>query len=338
MISSCEQGAVPHRASPRDRPIFKDARFEAEFRDLGFVVVDLLTPEQADALRRRLGDYHSARADTRNPPDRIACTSFNPDSRTAASTLVKDMLGARLDELIHGYRTLLGTSMVKYAQAAPTITHSHCPLTADLLDIVLTAWVALEPCSPVNGSITIVPRSHRISWHIEAPLMEPSFNRFVDRIDESYLQEFTLAPGQAVIFDHSIVHGARANQTNRDRYAAVAFLIPEDAVPAVHIKDRADDDVFQVIAASDEFTHVEMSLGQLPDPGTRRVIGTAPDRNCILTESEFAWLLDSGFKIGHDRDPVAICRRTLAAPSASESGWFGAISDKARRLTRRFRT
>jgi hypothetical protein len=87
----------------------------------------------------------------------------------------------------------------------------------------ISALVALGDYDAEVGATHVIPRSHR--WPLERP------------IDESMSRQVELAPGDALIYLGSLVHGGGANRTaDRWRKALylsylVGWLTPEEAVP-----------------------------------------------------------------------------------------------------------
>jgi ectoine hydroxylase-related dioxygenase (phytanoyl-CoA dioxygenase family) len=86
---------------------------------------------------------------------------------------------------------------------------------------VLTVWVALDRVDTENGCMRVIPGSHLTESpeyeHVD--ISKAVFDRKIkdEAVDESLAVDFTLQPNQCSSHDSRIVHGAKANTSDRRR-------------------------------------------------------------------------------------------------------------------------
>jgi ectoine hydroxylase-related dioxygenase (phytanoyl-CoA dioxygenase family) len=87
----------------------------------------------------------------------------------------------------------------------------------------LTVWVALDPATPDNGCLRVVPGSHRLPLHPLVPNEEvPSlFGVELDPalVDEAAAEDVVLAAGDVSVHHPNLVHGSGPNRSARPRRA-----------------------------------------------------------------------------------------------------------------------
>lgn len=85
---------------------------------------------------------------------------------------------------------------------------------------ICTVWLALDPTSPENGSMAVIPGTHANGFSDYKPVEDKDGNIFeteIENVDESKAIYFTLAPNTASLHEGRIVHGAKANTSPHRR-------------------------------------------------------------------------------------------------------------------------
>jgi phytanoyl-CoA hydroxylase len=89
----------------------------------------------------------------------------------------------------------------------------------------LSVWIALDPATPANGCLKLLPGSHR-SHFIHDGVAGPGEgfgNRLSEgAIDESLALTLPCMPGDAVLFHDLMLHASHPNATGEDRYALIS--------------------------------------------------------------------------------------------------------------------
>jgi len=96
---------------------------------------------------------------------------------------------------------------------------------------VLTIWIPLDDVTPENGPMEFIPGSHKAhtlfshSW-VEGG--EKTINLVCDKehYDETTAEPLLLRAGQVSFHDVYMIHGSKANRTDRRRAAFIVRLMP----------------------------------------------------------------------------------------------------------------
>jgi non-heme Fe2+,alpha-ketoglutarate-dependent halogenase len=98
---------------------------------------------------------------------------------------------------------------------------------------VTTAWVALSDSIPENGCMRVVPGSHKnpLLPHRDTYQPQNALSRGQEitvEVDETQAVEIVLHPGEMSLHDVAIVHGSKANTSEKPRIGiAVRYMTPE---------------------------------------------------------------------------------------------------------------
>lgn len=97
--------------------------------------------------------------------------------------------------------------------------------------MVMSAWIAVDPATPENGCVEIIPESHRhFIPLVESPEdVSDGFDHMADpsRFSASGARAMQLRPGQFFIFNERLLHRSAANTSGARRLGlAVRFILP----------------------------------------------------------------------------------------------------------------
>jgi chlorinating enzyme len=86
---------------------------------------------------------------------------------------------------------------------------------------ICTVWLAIDEATPENGCMRVIPGSHTHGFS-EYEAVDRQQNIFgtqikPGRVDESRAVYFTLAPNQCSLHEARLIHGARANTSDKRR-------------------------------------------------------------------------------------------------------------------------
>lgn len=98
-----------------------------------------------------------------------------------------------------------------------------------------TVWVALEPSTVDNGCLRVIPRSHRdrvLHPHLHEDRADLTLNQrtAAGSFDEADAVDLELQPGQMSLHDVYMIHGAKANTSNRRRTGVALRYMPSTSV------------------------------------------------------------------------------------------------------------
>ena len=143
---------------------------------------------------------------------------------------------------------------------------------------VTTAWIALSESNSENGCMRVVPGSHKKPLpHVETYAPENALSRGQEiavEVTESEAVDITLLPGDISLHDIAIVHGSKANTSDKPRIGIAVRYMPPEVIQ--------DGDVRQLgllVRGRDEFGHIDlMDPPQEDDPSNNALQVESLDR------------------------------------------------------------
>jgi hypothetical protein len=217
------------------RPVLRDPDLQREFAARGYVVVDLLDPDEVQVLY----DGYATVADTPdgvNPPGayndtyaEFSVIHSRPGFRREAFELISQVLRPHADEWLDGYRPLYANYVNKPPGSGVVPAHQNFSVVDETRFQSVSVWVALVDCVVSNGAMWMGDGSHKA---LRGPRGMWSYQAFTE-IDQQHLEELlspvAVTAGQAVILDDAIVHYSPPNQTGARRLAIQFVMVPDEA-------------------------------------------------------------------------------------------------------------
>jgi phytanoyl-CoA hydroxylase len=95
----------------------------------------------------------------------------------------------------------------------------------------IAAWMALDPCDEENGCLEVLPGSHE--WPVLCTIPADTSESFTDVTvplpPDAEVVPVVMEPGDMLFFNGSLVHGSKANRSDRFRRSLVGHYIEGDA-------------------------------------------------------------------------------------------------------------
>ncbi|MCF7689494.1 MAG: phytanoyl-CoA dioxygenase family protein [Cephaloticoccus sp.] len=188
----------------------------------GFIIVpDLLTPAECDRLKveaRQVLDVHAKSGSSVHVHVAVVSEPFR--------SLAEDprIVGILKPVMPDGVMFLSDKIVYKAPHKTfPTPWHIDCYYWRDTRP-KLSVWIPLDDATAENGTLTVVPGSHKRDWRMVK--MEVSAGDFQNRIDNGDWQDgdvvtCAIKRGTAIVFSDRLVHGSTPNTAGKDRYAII---------------------------------------------------------------------------------------------------------------------
>lgn len=124
--------------------------------------------------------------------------------------------------------------------------------------MVTTAWIALAESTPENGCMRVVPGSHAnpILPHHETYAPENALSRGQEiavEVDEKEAVDIVLKAGQMSLHDVAIVHGSKANNSDKQRIGIAVRYMPTHVYQDGKVRQLAT-----LVRGKDEFHHADL--------------------------------------------------------------------------------
>jgi Phytanoyl-CoA dioxygenase (PhyH) len=232
-------------------------------RDLhrhGFTVMPLLDQAEVEGALAALEAIHTEfgrRTGDDAQKFRVSYYDTDMDYQRAVARVVRDLMEPRISRVANGYKVAAGGEFSKAPGAGEMGVHSDFTATADPHEVTFTIWCALADADETNGTLCMLPGSHKVSGQIIGPGVTPFFSKYEKEIRARSVPVRVKA-GEALIFRTGMIHWSGANRSGRPRPAMHCLGIPESSRHAIYL--------LNCDAGGDRFDVRDMSATTVFDP------------------------------------------------------------------------
>jgi hypothetical protein len=256
--------------STAPRRVLRDDDRQRRFDRDGYVVVPLLDEAAVAAavdLRRRFGTAPG------DPGTGLFNDTWSTDvgyKRRVMAELGALVTGP-LDQVLVDHRLLGLVQIVKWpGDTGQVVAHRDPTFVDEDRHRSLGVWCALQDMTSDQGPLRVLPGSHRLPSGVR---VHQSTDNLYPEVDE-HLEELStgvpLCAGEAILYDHRLIHLSEANRTDRERTVIAGILVPDEARTVYAV--QTDDGPRLVEVGADFF--VEHRLNELD---VDRVLATCTD-------------------------------------------------------------
>lgn len=231
--------------------------------------------------------------------------------------------------LLHEMQRLHSSVIVKPAGERAVPPHVHPIFTLEQTQSTVFCWCALEDMCDANGVMEVLPGSHKLfpimPMYTREPYFLPAWDEVCKRMEPVYLKA-----GEALLFDESLIHASKPNQTAENRLALATHCIASDLEPIALFP--ADEGQFRVYGTGRDFGYQYHIRPELIDPPAHwPFLGYVDDVHRLVGAGEFLARLEAGDRISGSFELVS--KRT----SRCETGMAPSrLRDRARRVASRW--
>lgn len=224
--------------------------------------------------------------------------------RMSGAKHLKRLLSPYIEELFDGYRIISCGLFIKSPGAGWLDLHYHPTVVEHPKDWVIDIWCPLVDADLSNGTLCVVPESHKIfPQTIGNPSSGPLFCKdYTSVIREQYSLALPSKAGEAVIFENSLLHWSPVNGSQTARYALHCSCVPVEAITVHTHFDPRNSHMFNLYKATDAY--FEQVFGRLlPRPSELDFLKTIPNLNRLYSLTEFQERLSNAANIRHNLWP-----------------------------------
>ncbi len=207
------------------KKIFLDEIKNKELERQGFAVVSLLNQEEIDDLTIFFYQEHT------KLPAGMYATSHAADLslRKAMNDKIQKVCKRAVKSTFGNVQTLGGTFMAKCKGENGSIhPHQDWSIVNEHEFFSYNVWLPLVDTTEENGTLLILPKSHTLLKNTRGLNIPSSFESVVKDVWK-YMQPINLKAGQALVYDHRMLHASGLNNTDIPRLVLVYGIIPENA-------------------------------------------------------------------------------------------------------------
>jgi cyclopropane fatty-acyl-phospholipid synthase-like methyltransferase len=205
---------------------FKDSGLNAEIEENGFAIVPFAGAEE---LREIADFYHSLpKVDAKG----TYVTMFHPayDYRKKVDLKIKELFEEKATALLPGYEALFANFMVKESgQEGYFPVHQDWTYVDETRFASYALWIPTQDVNIDNGALHVVRGSHRLLTALRGPNVHEPFAHLSDVIREKYSEPIHLKAGEALVWDHRLIHFSLPNTMPVARLAFTLIMVPRNA-------------------------------------------------------------------------------------------------------------
>jgi hypothetical protein len=217
--------------------VFNNIEHNNQFLREGFVTIPLLNTDEADQLK---AGFHSIHPEMGNG---FYASLFNPDSdkKQQSDMIIRKILEEKILAVLSGFRFIISNYVVKYP-GKDSIMYPHqdwCFVDEELYHSI-NVWIPLTTNDFKNGSLHLLRNSHQLPNTFRGTNIPSAVAEVASKINLSDLYEVPVPIGEAVFYDHRMIHASPPNLGKEIRIAAAMVVIPQQAelIHYVKIKDQ----------------------------------------------------------------------------------------------------
>lgn len=242
---------------------FHDRSLNRHYQRDGYAVIPLAGRNETD----RLSVLHER---TSQHGSKGFHTTHFSDDRVLKRTVhegICEVLAPLLAPVLNDYTPVFGNFMVKEADGdSPVPMHADWTYVDEHRHIGVSVWLPLVDADERNGCLCVIPGSHRLSHHIRGPRIPqwdvPCNFELIDALGKT----LPLRAGEAVVYDHRLLHYSDTNMSGAARPAVNLSLVPK-GVPMFHYAIPEGETEIHAFAVEHPDFFVEYDNFQMPDSG-----------------------------------------------------------------------
>ena len=234
------------------RQIFIDNKINDAFTQDGFVVIPgLLKTGECHHLEKLFFSLlEEAQLDI---PFFTTHWSSNSHYRRKVHEEVSSYLYPLLAGYFRNYKNIYGYYLTKMPGGNNrTVVHQDWAMVDESNYAGVTFWCPLVDVDMQNGCFRVIPGSHTYFNNYRGTNIKLPYADWGNQLEEQCLVSLELKAGDAVFFDHRLVHASPPNLSKKTRVAVGMVLIPDEAA-VIHylqkdgsiLKYKANDDFLQ---------------------------------------------------------------------------------------------
>ena len=208
-----------------DTPLLVDHHRSSSFKQTGYTTAAVLDQTSIDCLAA-LADVTLKAMGT----GFFTSVMQPPSERRRVHDLICQHLVPAITPHLQNYRVVLASIVGR----SPGSGQSDLPLHQDWSFVdetraqSMSIWIPLQPVTPANGCMQVVAGSHRHNQPLRHIGSGFRYNSIEADLRKNYLTDVNLEAGEALFFDHRLIHGSNSNHSDKPRLALGAVLLPRN--------------------------------------------------------------------------------------------------------------
>lgn len=244
------------------RNVFNNLALEKEFNRKGYVIIDLFSNDEFKALQSLYLEINGVEGTVDTNKNSYELSFFEKDieKKKYKSDKVYDFLKSHIDRIIDRYNPIMINLFSKEQGKGEVPVHQNWTFVDEDKYTSVSFWLPLQNVNRENGTLEIVPGSHKTISKYRGPSIPWVFDDLNKLMKSKYMVPLELKEGQVAILDDSIIHYSGDNLTNSPRKAIQAILKPKEAklIHCFKPKQTLTDEIKVMEVPNDYFLDFDM--------------------------------------------------------------------------------
>lgn len=160
----------------------------------------------------------------------------------------------------------------------------------------VNVWVAVDETTPDNGAICLLKGSHRLFDDVRGVSTPDTFRYIGEEALQPYLTGIYLQPGDAVVWDHRVIHGSYTNRSGQLRLGAVINMRPADSEFVLYyMSPQKKSETIEVYSPTPDFFVSYDSVNHPEDVEKQKLMFSYPYHDIHITQEKLDRFLQTEF-------------------------------------------
>lgn len=258
--------------------VFYNNKLNDSLQKEGYVIVSLLDETELNLLENFF--YSPVNKEFQETFTTYACN--DSAYKKKVDSLLKEIIGNKLKSIItEDMIPFWGNFMMKIPSE-----NSNMPLHTDwqYVDekkyISLNVWTPFTDTNLENGALHVVPKSH-LSCNYPRGMNLPRYYEINEaETKQKFGKALFLKKGEAVIYDHRLLHYSFPNKSDKNRLAATLVYVPKETAVSIFYKDDSTQKT-QLYEIENVATLIDSDFYNEPKQFKNKTLAKIPEMNEI---------------------------------------------------------
>jgi hypothetical protein len=234
---------------PKMLRVFKDEEHQIRFERDGYIVLPFYNPAEMHELAGLYKRLH--------PKDEKGFfpSTFSSDKnyRKEADKEIRRLCERSIDNYFQDIKVMCGSFIVKSpVPESAMCVHQDMTLVDESKFTGINIWVPLIDLNDENGTLEVLPGSHRIFPTYRSSTIPEFFSERAEDI-KPYMKKLYPKAGEAIVFDQSIIHYSKANQSGDIRIVTNTYFTHKDSTFQTCYWEKSYGNRVELFEQSDSF-------------------------------------------------------------------------------------
>ena len=210
---------------PKMLQVFRDQAHQEQFEREGYIVLPFYNVEEIAELNSLYESIQPKEYEGFFP------STFSQDKnyRTQADIGIKKACERSIEKYLQDIKVICGSFIVKRSiPESAMCVHQDMTLVDESKYTGINIWVPLIDLDDNNGTLEVLPGSHRIFPSYRGSSIKGIYEECNDEI-KKYLVRVYPKAGEAIFFDQSIIHYSEANRSGKNRIVTNTYFTHQEA-------------------------------------------------------------------------------------------------------------